>query len=376
MLIRVKLLDDFLKLESASGILLFIAAIFALLWVNSSLKTSHGAFVQASSFLINEGLMAIFFLLVGLELKREFTTGELSHVSQILLPGVAAIGGMVIPALIYGVINSHNPITLKGWATPVATDIAFALGVLSLFGRRVPIGLKLFLMALAIFDDIGAILIIGLFYSHGMVYLALFLSILLVLLLYIMNRKGIESLALYLIVGSLLWVALLYSGVHPTIAGVLLALFIPLKKDTEKSPLHRLETQLHPWVAYLIMPLFALANAGFSFDGLSMGILTDDVVLGIVFGLFIGKQLGVFGFTWVFIKLGFASLPVNVTWLGLYGVAILCGIGFTMSLFLGTLSFQNQGIYLSEVRLGVMIGSILSGLIGGMVLLMAFPRPK
>ena len=364
----------FLQLESSSSIILLLAAIIAMIWANSPLVELHDRFIAASLFWINEGFMALFFLLVGLELKRGFMQGELSKVSQAMLPAVAAFGGMLVPALIYWAINHDHPIAAKGWATPVATDIAFAVGVLTLFGRRVPYGLKLFLLALAIFDDIGAIIIIALFYSHGIAYLWLFQSLVLVLILYLFNRLNIRKVIPYLIVGVCLWFALLKSGVHPTISGVLLALTIPT--DGSKSAFNQLENKLHPWVAYLIMPMFALANAGFSLHDLSWDSLREDVVLGIVLGLFVGKQVGVFGFSWLLIRLRFAKLPTHTSWLSLYGVALLCGIGFTMSLFLGTLSFQNEAGYLAEVRLSVIIGSILSGLVGAYVLLIGFARDE
>lgn len=370
----VRFLKQFLQLESSSAYILFIMALVAMILANSPLAFIHQRFIAASLFWINEGLMAIFFLLVGLELKRGFLEGELSHFSQVALPGMAALGGMLMPALVYWGVNHANPVTIKGWATPVATDIAFALGVLSLFGQRVPAGLKIFLMALAIFDDVGAIILITLFYSHGLSYLLLFQAAVLVFILYVCNRLSVLSLIPYLLVGGLLWGSLLHSGVHPTVAGVLLALAIPANEKKEHSPLHRLEQVLNPWVAYLIMPLFALANAGLSFYELSMNNLASLVVLGIVLGLFVGKQIGVFCFSWLLIQCRLAKLPFKCSWAELYGVALLCGIGFTMSLFLGTLSFQHSNIYLAEVRLGVIIGSILSGLAGGIVLLITFSR--
>ncbi|RDI44601.1 Na+/H+ antiporter NhaA [Aquicella lusitana] len=369
------LLKQFLQLESSSGIILLIAALVALLWANSPLAPFHKQFIEAFLFLINEGLMAIFFLLVGLELKRSYLEDEMSQFSQVLLPAFAAVGGMLIPALIYWGVNYGDRVTMKGWATPVATDIAFALGVLSLFGRRVPDALKLFLMALAIFDDIGAIVIIAFFYSHKLSYLWLFQSAVLVGVLYLFNVVTIRSLIPYLLVGAWLWLCLLKSGVHPTVAGVLLALAIP-EDGPRYSPLRRLENALHPWVAYLIMPLFALANAGFSFDELSWSSLLDKIVLGIMLGLFVGKQLGVFGFSWLLIRFRLARLPEKSTWAMLYGVSLLCGIGFTMSLFLGTLSFQKASYFLAEVRLGVALGSLLSGIFGALVLLISFAREQ
>lgn len=373
---RPKLLEKFLNLESASGIILFVMAILAMLLANSPLAFIHQQFVDASLFWVNEGLMALFFLLVGLELKRGYLEGQFSHFSQVILPLIGALGGMIIPALIYIFINIHDPVTLKGWATPVATDIAFALGVLTLLGKRIPISLKLFLLALAIFDDIGAIIIISVFYAHGLSLLWLCAALLLVAALFLLNRLDNKWLSLYLIIGAGLWYALLKAGIHPTISGVLLALFLPDGKPKTQSPLHRLEHALHPYVAYFIMPLFALVNAGFSFTGMTADILFSQVVLGITLGLFVGKQLGVFGFASLLIKLGFAKLPDNTSWAQLYGIAILCGIGFTMSLFLGTLSFQNEPLYLAEVRLGVILGSILSSMAGAFVLIAVSANKK
>ncbi len=372
-----KILRQFLILESASGIILFFAALVAMMLANSPFRELHQLFAQTFLFSINEGLMALFFLLVGLELKRGFMDGSLSKPAQIALPGFAALGGMVVPALIYLAINHDNAEALRGWSTPVATDIAFALGVLSLFGRKVPTGLKLFLLALAIFDDIGAILIIAIFYSQQISYFFLALSFILVLVLYLLNVLFVRSMLPYLLLGACLWAALLYSGIHPTIGGVLLAFAIPSDGVKVVSPAQKLEKILHPYVAYCIMPLFALANVGFDLSEISLQILQEKIVLGIVFGLFIGKQVGVFGFSWLLITLKRAKLPKNTSWLAFYGVTLLCGIGFTMSLFLGTLSFQSVGaLYLSEVRIGVIIGSILSGLVGALILTRAFSRQQ
>lgn len=366
-------LKPILQLESTSGILLMLATLIALICANTPIAAMQEKLLNQSLFWINDGLMAVFFLAVTLELKREFIAGELSPVSRVILPLAAALGGMLVPVLIYIAINYANPIGLKGWAIPVATDIAFALGVLSLFGKRVPKGLKLYLLALAIFDDLGAICIIAIFYTSHISYLLLFRVGVLVYILFLFNRLRVYSLIPYLLLGGWLWLMLVPSGIHPTLAGVFLGFMIPMKKQQKFSPLHRLENGLQPIVAYGIMPLFALANAGFSFSGLTLNQLTDGVTLGIIAGLVIGKELGVFGFSWILIKTGFASLPLKTSWLALYGVAIICGIGFTMSLFLGTLSFQNENsILLTEVRLGVIVGSIVSGLIGVTVLRKAF----
>ncbi|VVC74884.1 Na(+)/H(+) antiporter NhaA [Aquicella siphonis] len=372
----IRVVQRFLQLESAGGIILFVMALLAMLWANSPLRFIHQQFIDQFLFVINDGLMTLFFLVVGLELKRGYLEGQFSRFSQMALPLIAALGGMVVPALIYCLICYPDPVTLRGWATPVATDIAFALGVLSLFGKRIPVTLKLFLMALAIFDDVGAILIITVFYSNGVSVLLLAVSALILLLLFRLNAMSVRSLPLYGVLGVLLWISLFCAGIHPTIAGVLFALAAPDNADKRKSVLHRLENGLHPWVAYIIMPLFALANAGFSLHGLTWKILLDDVVLGIVLGLLIGKQAGVMFFSWILIRLKWARLPENTTWLQFYGAALLCGIGFTMSLFLGTLSFANESAYLMEVRLGVIAGSLLSGLLGVAVLLFAFSKVK
>ncbi|MBX3708695.1 MAG: Na+/H+ antiporter NhaA [Gammaproteobacteria bacterium] len=368
----VRLLKQFLQLESSSGILLFFMAILSLILANSPIASLHQQFTHRFLFIVNDGLMTLFFLIVGLELKRAYIDGQLSRLSQVALPFIAALGGMIVPALIYYWINYADSMALKGWATPIATDIAFALGVLSLLGWRVPAALKLFLLALAIFDDIGAIIIIALFYSHGFSVLYLCFSAAMVFMLVLFHYYSIQSLFPYLLIGVLLWCCLLHSGIHPTIGGVFVALTIPDKAHESHSPLNKLENALHPWVAYVIMPLFALTNAGFSLSAITWDNLTDKMVLGIALGLFIGKQVGVFLFSWLVIQLGFAKLPEKSTWLQLYGTAVLCGIGFTMSLFLGTLSFASENIYLAEVRLGVIMGSLLSSLVGAIVLLFAF----
>ncbi|RKZ90454.1 MAG: Na+/H+ antiporter NhaA [Candidatus Parabeggiatoa sp. nov. 1] len=380
-------LREFVKLESSSSILLLIAAILALLMSNSMLADFYSALLHTPipitplnteleplEFWINDGLMAIFFLLVGLELKREMLEGQLSTGSQVVLPAIAAVGGMAVPALIYVAFNWHNPITLNGWAIPAATDIAFSLGILALLGSRAPLSLKVFLMALAIIDDLGAILIIALFYSGhlDLSYLA-FAAVTLAVPVILFHWKGITNITVYLIVGIILWFFVLKSGIHATIAGVALAFFIPNVKDSHgHSPLHRMEKALHPWVAYGILPIFAFANAGVSFEGMSLDILWEPVPLGIVLGLFVGKQLGVFGFTWLTIKLGIAQLPERATWGTIYGVATLCGVGFTMSFFIGSLAFANaNAAYMDQVRLAVLLGSFISAIMGYMILFIA-----
>lgn len=379
-----KAIHRFLSSEAQGGIILFGAALAAFILSNSSAVSYYDSllntprelaianYVTSHSLLnlINEGLMTFFFLLVGLELKRECLIGHLSELRKTLLPGVAALGGMFVPALLYIGIAWHHQIALHGWAIPVATDIAFALGVLSLFGKHIPLGLRLFLMTLAIVDDVGAILIIALFQSHELSSIYLLFSLAILMFLVCLNRANVQHLAVYLIVGVLLWVCVLHSGIHATITGVLLAFVIPLKPSRDSaSPLERLEKFLQPWVAYVVVPLFAFANAGLSLHGLTFRVLLDPITLGIVAGLFIGKQVGVFGFTWFMVRMKWAKLPERVSWLQVYGVALLCGIGFTMSLFIGMLAFQGEpGVYLVKVKAGVLMASLLSGLMGAGVL--------
>ena len=386
----VNKIKEFLRLEAASGVMLFLMTLVAMIFVNSpasdlylNLIDSEIAFnlgdysvSEPFIFWVNDGLMTIFFLLVGLELKREFIGGELSSLSKIVLPGVAAIGGMILPAIIYVSINMGTPETLKGWAIPVATDIAFALGVLAFFSKRIPLSLKVFLLALAVFDDLGAILIIATVFSHGFSILFFLLACLVIACLWVFNHIfRIKNLLPYVLAGFFLWVFVLKSGIHASISGVALALMIPIDaySDEEKSPLHILETFLHPWVAFLILPIFAFSNAGLSFDGVSFETLLDPIVLGITLGLFVGKQVGVMSFIWVMVRFGIAKLPENTEWLDILGVALLCGIGFTMSLFIGTLAFKGDGLkYIMEVRLGVLLGSIISAVAGSLVLHLSY----
>ena len=366
----------FFKLESASGLILLFSAIIAL-WVSNS-QFDDTYFTVLKSYItigtesfglklsvlhwINDVLMAIFFFLVTLEIKREFLQGELSNPKQALLPIIGAVGGMVIPALVYVIINLDNSITLKGWAIPSATDIAFSLGVLSLLGKRVPISLKVFLTALAIIDDLGAILIIALFYSGKIKILYLFLMFLAMSALICFNKFKIKIFLPYLIVGVLLWDFTHQSGIHATIAGVLLALTIPHGK--KKSLLLKLEHNISPYVAFLIMPIFAFANAGVSLEGLTFSSILKPVPLGILAGLFFGKQLGVFIFSYIAVKLKVAEIPNNSNWITFYAVAILTGIGFTMSLFVGNLAFAQNLEYMDGVKIGVLSGSLLSTLFG------------
>ena len=380
----------FFKLEAASGLVLLFAAIIALFVSNSELASIYydilnsyfalgfGEFKLKLSVLhwINDVLMAIFFFLVSLEIKREFIQGELSNPKQASLPIIAAVGGMLVPALIYVAINFGNSETLKGWAIPSATDIAFSLGVLSLLGKRVPISLKVFLTALAIIDDLGAIVIIAFFYSGKIQAMYLILMLVSIIILIIFNRLNIRSFIPYLIVGIFLWDFTHSSGIHATIAGVLLALTIPHKDKKNKSShknsmLIKLEHAISPYVAFGIMPIFAFANAGVSLEGLSIVTLMNPVPLGILCGLFFGKQFGVFIFSYVSIKLKFAEMPNDSDWLKLYGVGVLTGIGFTMSLFVGNLAFVDTTQYLSGVKIGVLLGSLASTLFGYMLILLS-----
>ena len=375
----------FFKLEAASGLVLLFAAIIALIISNSNLSTLYFSTLDKYLFIgindfglklsvlhwINDALMAIFFFFVTLEIKREFLQGELSNIKQALLPIIAAIGGMVVPALFYIVINYGDPETINGWAIPSATDIAFSLGVLSLLGKRVPLSLKVFLTALAIIDDLGAILIIALFYSGDLNAMYLSLMLLAFIILLIINRFNIKIFIPYLLIGLLLWDFTHNSGIHATIAGVLLAMTIPhRKKEKDFSLLIKIEHAISPYVAFGIMPLFAFANAGVSLDGLSFSSLLDKVPLGIVLGLFVGKQLGVFIFSYVSIKLKIAQMPGNSSWYNFYGVGILTGIGFTMSLFVGNLAFIENTQYMDGVKIGVLTGSLLSTLAGYFLILL------
>ena len=375
----------FFKLEAASGLVLLFAAIIALVISNSNFANLYFSSLDEYLFIginnfgiklsvihwINDGLMAVFFFFVTLEIKREFLQGELSNFKQALLPIIAAIGGMVVPALFYVFINWGDPETINGWAIPSATDIAFSLGVLSLLGKRVPLSLKVFLTALAIIDDLGAILIIALFYSGDLNIKYLSLMLISFVLLITINKFNIKKFLPYLIVGIFLWDFTHNSGIHATIAGVLLAMTIPhRKKEKDFSLLIKIEHAISPYVAFGIMPVFAFANAGVSLEGLSFASLLNKVPLGILLGLFVGKQLGVFVFSYISIKLKIAQMPNNANWPNLYGVGILTGIGFTMSLFVGNLAFVENMQYMNGVKIGVLTGSLLSTLVGYFLILL------
>ena len=375
----------FFKLEAASGLVLLFAAIIALIISNSSLSELYFSTLNEYLFIginnfglklsvlhwINDALMAIFFFFVTLEIKREFLQGELSNIKQALLPIIAAVGGMLVPALFYVFINFGDSETMTGWAIPSATDIAFSLGVLSLLGKRVPLSLKVFLTALAIIDDLGAIVIIAIFYSGDLSIKYLSLMLLAFLILLIINKFDVKKFLPYLVIGIFLWDFTHNSGIHATIAGVLLAMTIPhRKKEKDFSLLIKIEHAISPYVAFGIMPLFAFANAGVSLEGLSFGSLLDKVPLGIVLGLFLGKQLGVFVFSYISIKTKIAQMPSNSNWFNFYGVGVLTGIGFTMSLFVGNLAFVDSMQYMDGVKIGVLTGSLLSTLFGYFLILL------
>jgi len=380
-----KIIREFFQFEAATGILLIAAMVLAMIFANSPWSNEYhefwhikgevriGSLGLEKSLLhwVNDGLMAMFFMLVGLELKREIQGGELSSLSQVSLPGIAAIGGMAVPALVFYLVNMDGSATdMRGWAIPTATDIAFALGILSLLGPRVPASLKLFLMALAIMDDLGAIIVIALFYTENLATHSLLISAAAICVLVLMNRMGVVRVAAYMIVGVVLWVSVLESGVHGTLAGVVLALTIP-NKDTEddESPLKSLEHALHPWVSFAIIPLFAFVNAGVDLSGFSFSQLFSTVPLGILLGLFIGKQVGVFLFSWCWIRLGLAEKPQGASWLMLYGVSVLTGIGFTMSLFIDSLAYEGvEDLYGAADRLAILAGSVISAVLGYLIL--------
>jgi Na+:H+ antiporter, NhaA family len=381
----IQAIDRFIRHEAFGGILLMMSAVLALIVANSSASWIYHAFLDSNLSVtlnggglskpfilwINDGLMAVFFFLVGLELKREMLEGRLKNPRDVILPGVAAVGGMAVPALIFVALNQGTA-NLSGWAIPAATDIAFALGVLALVGSRVPPSLKIFLLTLAILDDMGAILVIALFYTANLSFEYLLMAIIPMAVMFWLNWRGTHRVAPFLLLGAVLWFLVLKSGVHATVAGVLTAFFIPLTDRFGKSPLHALEHGLSPYVLYLIVPLFAFANAGVVLEGLTLADLFAPLPLGIAAGLVLGKQIGVFGMTWLLVRAGWANLPAGANWAQVYGVACLAGIGFTMSLFIGTLSFSDPAM-MNGVRLGVLSGSLVSAVIGYLVLMAATP---
>lgn len=383
-------LRDFMRLESAGGVLLLAAAVLAMLVANSPLAHIYDALLETPVAIqigalsidkplllwVNDGLMAIFFFLVGLEIKREVMEGELSSLSQVVLPGMGALGGLAVPAAIYAWINWGDPVALDGWAVPVATDIAFALALLGVFGSRVPTALKVFLLTLAIFDDLAAIVIIALFYSGDLSLSALLVGAFTLLVAITMNRMGVTRTSNYILLGVVLWIAVLKSGVHATLAGVLIAFCVPTRDAEGKSPLRELEHDLHAPVAFGILPLFAFANAGLSLTGLSTEDVTHPITVGVVSGLLIGKPVGILTFVWLAISMRIAKLPKNVNWMQLLAVAFACGIGFTMSLFIAGLAFEHgSGDYFSEDRLGILTGSILSAIVAYALLHASLPKP-
>ncbi len=379
--------NRFIKQESFPSVLLITVTLLALIINNSPLSIYYDAVaktlisVQVGELLeiskplllwVNDGLMAIFFLYVGLEIKRELLEGHLSTLSKIALPIFAAIGGMLVPAIVFVLFNHQDSTALQGWAIPTATDIVFALGILSLLGKRVPVSLKIFLMALATIDDMGAILVISVFYTDNLSLRSIFLALFFIIILFSMNRMNVIRITSYIIIGIFLWISVLKSGVHATLAGIVLAFAIPLNSKNEKdkrvSPVRILEHNLHFWVTYLILPLFAFLNAGVDLRAIPIDSLFNNMTLGIVTGLFFGKQLGVMFFVFIAVKFNIAKLPKRVSWWQIYGIAILTGVGFTMSLFISSLAFEDPTTYMSSDRLAILIGSFLSGIVGYLVL--------
>ncbi|AEP10137.1 Na+/H+ antiporter NhaA [Micavibrio aeruginosavorus] len=385
----VVMMRDFFRLEAAGGIVLICASILALIIANSPLSGLYDHILNNVKFTIgfsaaegfdlalqksvllwiNDGLMAIFFFLIGLEIKREFLEGELSSRDRALLPALAAIGGMAVPAAVFWFLNKDSPENLAGWAIPSATDIAFALCILTLVGNRIPISLKILLTAVAVIDDLGAIIIIAIFYSHGFNPEPLYFAAVALAGLFVLNRRNVLRIAPYILLTFVLWIAVLQSGIHATLAGVIAAMFIPLhgKKHPGKSPAKMLEHNLHPWVAFLVLPLFGFANAGVPFAGMGVDALVDPVTLGIALGLLLGKQIGIFGMIFLAIKTGLSPKPHNANWTQLYGVSVICGIGFTMSLFIGGLAYHDVHMQ-AVVRLGVLMGSIAAAALGYCIL--------
>lgn len=382
------LIGNFLQKESSSGIILMVVTLVALVFSNTFLSEFYNTFLHTKIefrvgalfdiskpliLWVNDGLMAIFFLMIGLEIKRELILGHLSKLSNITLPLIGAIGGMIVPSIIFVIFNYGNDFNLRGWAIPTATDIAFALGILSLLGKRVPTSLKIFLMALAIFDDLGAILIIAFFYTAELSMTSLFLATICIAILFSLNRLKIPYLSIYVLVGFILWVCVLKTGVHATLTGIILAFTIPLNLVNEKrrkiSPVRTLEHYIHSWVAYFILPIFAFVNAGIDLRNISFEQMNNPVSLGIIFGLLLGKQLGVFSFVYIAVKLNLTKLPIGVSWYEIYGISILTGVGFTMSLFIDSLAYVDSASFFYTDKLAILLGSFLSGVLGYFVLL-------
>ncbi|WP_419771314.1 MAG: Na+/H+ antiporter NhaA [Candidatus Marinarcus sp.] len=387
------LVREFIKKESSAGLILIGVTLLALIFKNSFLSEYYNNILQTNVTIsvgemlelnkpiflwINDGLMALFFLLIGLEIKRELLTGHLSSFKQIALPGFAALGGMLFPALIFIFFNYDNNFALRGWAIPTATDIAFALGILSLLGKRIPVSLKVFLMALAIIDDIGAIVIISIFYTSELSYLSLLLAGVFFAILLLMNKINIVRITAYIIIGIFLWIAVLKSGVHATLAGIILAFTIPLNVKIEEqkhiSPARILEKNLHFWVAYYILPIFAFMNAGVDLMNIDFNDVINPVSMGIIMGLFLGKQMGVMLFVFLAVKFNIAQLPKCATWTQMYGIAVLTGIGFTMSFFIDSLAYDDSNMFLHTDKLAILVGSILSGIVGYTILRYAKKR--
>ncbi|WP_192880622.1 Na+/H+ antiporter NhaA [Haemophilus haemolyticus] len=376
----VQLIQRFLKLESAGGILLLFSAAVAMLLANSPLSNQYNDFLnlpvslQIGSFSINktlihwinDGFMAVFFVLVGMEVKKELFEGALSSYQQAIFPAIAAVGGMIVPASVYWFIAKQDPSLANGWAIPMATDIAFALGIMALLSKQVPLPLKIFLLALAIIDDLGAIVVIALFFSHELSVQALIFSGISILTLVLLNRFRVSALCAYMVVGAILWASVLKSGVHATLAGVIIGFCIPLKGKKGERPLHDFEHILAPWSSFVILPLFAFANAGVSFDGIDVSMISSPLLLAIACGLIIGKPVGVFGFSYISVKLGLAKLPDGINFKQIFAVAVLCGIGFTMSMFLASLAFDaDAGESVNTLsRLGILLGSTVSATLG------------
>ncbi|MUJ28448.1 Na+/H+ antiporter NhaA [Aliivibrio fischeri] len=377
-------IKNFFKLESAGGILLVIAAAIAMMIANSSLAPMYDTFLHSYiggmsvSHWINDGLMAVFFLLIGLEVKRELLEGALKSKETAIFPAIAAVGGMLAPALVYVAFNMGDPEALSGWAIPAATDIAFALGIMALLGNRVPVSLKVFLLALAIIDDLGVVVIIAFFYTSDLSVLALVIGFVMTGLLFLLNAKHVTKIRWYLLVGFILWVSVLQSGVHATLAGVVLGFAIPLKGNKgERSPLKHMEHALHPYVAFAILPVFAFANAGISLEGVSLDSLTTTLPLGVALGLFLGKPLGIFSFSYLAVKSGVAKLPTGVNMKHIFAVSVLCGIGFTMSIFISSLAFGGVNPEFDKLaRLGILMGSTFAAVVGYALLSISLPKKQ